>query len=205
MQLSYKAVLFDLGGVLIDIDYQATENAFELLGVQNFKECYTQFAQNALFDRFECGEISPQHFVNLLLPYTWPGTTPNQVVAAWNAMIGAFPSKKLELLRQLKAQQAPLFLLSNTNALHMIEVMQSLKKVSQTSLSSFFNQLFLSHEIGKRKPHPETFSWVSEQIGLAPHDILFIDDSPQHIEGAKAAGLQTHFYIDEVAFYALFS
>lgn len=205
MQASYKAVLFDLGGVLIDIDYQATENAFELLGVKDFQDRYTQFAQNALFDRFECGEISPQHFVNLLLPYTRPGTTPNQVVAAWNAMIGAFPSKKLAHLSQLKAQQAPLFLLSNTNALHMVEVAKSLQKVSDLGLNAFFEKVYLSHEIGKRKPHPETFVWICEQMGYAPKDVLFIDDSPQHIEGAKAAGLQTHFYQDEAAFYALFS
>ena len=66
MRKAYKALLFDLGGVLIDIDYQATESAFEQLGVIDFKNRYTQFAQNELFDRFECGQISPQHFVNLL-------------------------------------------------------------------------------------------------------------------------------------------
>jgi putative hydrolase of the HAD superfamily len=65
--------------------------------------------------------------------------------------------------------------------------------------------VYLSHEIGKRKPHPETFVWICEQMAYAPKDVLFIDDSPQHIEGAKAAGLQTHFYQDEAAFYALFS
>ena len=205
MQQTFQAILFDLGGVLIDIDYHATEKAFEKLGVADFKERYTQFAQNALFDRFECGEISEQHFVNLLLPYTQAGTSPNQVVAAWNAMIGAFPQRKIALLNELKKQQIPLFLLSNTNALHLVEVSRALKKVSDVALGSYFEQVFLSHEIGKRKPHPQTFLWTCDQMGFAPADVLFIDDSPQHIAGAQDAGLQTYFYENETAFYALFS
>lgn len=205
MQNAYKAILFDLGGVLIDIDYTATERAFRLLGVEDFQKSYTQFAQNELFDRFECGEVSPQHFVNLLLPLTRQGTSPNEVVAAWNAMIGAFPTKKLEVLRQLKVQQIPLFLLSNTNALHMVEVTQSLKKATTATLTSFFNEVYLSHEIGQRKPHRATFEWVCEQMKCVPSEVLFIDDSPQHIKGAQQAGLQTHFYKEESDFYALFS
>jgi HAD superfamily hydrolase (TIGR01509 family) len=205
MQQTYRAILFDLGGVLIDIDYHATEKAFQKLGVSDFNERYTQLAQNALFDRFECGEISPQHFVNLLLPNTQAGTSPNQVVAAWNAMIGIFPPRKIDLLLKLKKQDLPIFLLSNTNALHMVEVAKSLQQVSDSPLNTFFEEVFLSHEIGKRKPQPETFIWVCAQMGFAPTDVLFIDDSPQHIEGATAAGLQTYFYQNEESFYALFS
>jgi hypothetical protein len=115
MRKAFKALLFDLGGVLIDINYQATQRAFENLGVSDFNERYTQLAQNELFDRFECGEVSPQHFVNLLLPFAQSGTSPNQVVAAWNAMIGTFPQRKLELLTHLKNQQQALYLLSARN------------------------------------------------------------------------------------------
>jgi putative hydrolase of the HAD superfamily len=204
MQKAYKAVLFDLGGVLIDIDYHATERAFEKLGVSDFKERYSQLAQNELFDRFECGEISPQHFVNLLLPYTQSGTTPNQVVAAWNAMLGAFPTEKLKLIEHLE-KTTPLFMLSNTNELHWIEVERAWRKVSADPMQHFFRKIYLSHEIGQRKPHPETFEWVCQQMGFEPADVLFIDDTPQHIEGAIKAGLQVHYYQDPAAFYALFS
>lgn len=204
MQKAYKAVLFDLGGVLIDIDYYATERAFESLGVSDFKERYSQLAQNELFNRFECGEISPQHFVNLLLPYTQSGTTPNQVVAAWNAMLGAFPTEKLKLIEHLE-KTTPLFMLSNTNELHWIEVERAWRKVSDEPLQHFFKKIYLSHEIGQRKPHPETFEWVCQQMGFEPAEVLFIDDTPQHIEGAIKAGLQVHYYQDLATFYALFS
>lgn len=204
MQKAYKAILFDLGGVLIDIDYYATERAFEQLGVSDFKERYTQLSQNELFDRFECGEISPQHFVNLLLPFTQSGTSPNQVVAAWNAMLGTFPSEKINLLERL-VKTTPLFMLSNTNELHWQEVGRAWQKVSTEPMQHFFSAIYLSHEIGKRKPHPETFVWVCQQMGFEPADVLFIDDSPQHIEGAMKAGLQVHYYQDAAEFYALFS
>ena len=204
MQKAFKAVLFDLGEVLIDIDYHATERAFEELGVSDFKERYTQLAQNELFDRFECGEISPQHFVNLVLPFTQSGTSPNQVVAAWNAMLGSFPLEKIRLLERLSTT-TPLFMLSNTNELHWIEVKRAWQKVTTQPMQHFFSAIYLSHEIGKRKPHPETFVWVCQQMGFEPADVLFIDDSPQHIEGATQAGLQVHYYQDAAAFYALFS
>ena len=193
MQKAYKAVLFDLGGVLIDIDYYATERAFESLCVSDFKERYSQLAQNELFNRFECGEISPQHFVNLLLPYTQSGTTPNQVVAAWNAMLGAFPTEKLKLIKHLE-KTTPLFMLSNTNELHWLGVQRAWSSVSTQPMTAFFEDIYLSHVIGKRKPHPETFLWACQQMGFDPAKVLFIDDSPQHIEGAALAGLQVHYY-----------
>jgi HAD superfamily hydrolase (TIGR01509 family) len=199
-----ELILFDLGGVLIDIDYQATENAFVKLGVEDFQEQYTQFQQNQLFDLFETGQISAQHFINKLLPITREGTSPNEVVHAWNAMIGSFPKEKIELLERL-SKQIRIALLSNTNELHMVQVKRAWVNESSVSFESLFEQVFLSHEIEQRKPDLETFSWVCEQLQVLPKKVLFIDDSPQHIDGANSAGLQTHFYQNTEAFYALFS
>jgi HAD superfamily hydrolase (TIGR01509 family) len=199
-----ELILFDLGGVLIDVDYQATENAFVKLGVEDFQEQYTQFQQNQLFDLFETGQISAQHFINKLLPITRKGTSPNEVVHAWNAMIGSFPKEKIELLERL-SKQIRIALLSNTNELHMVQVKRAWVNASSVSFEYLFEQVFLSHEIEQRKPDLETFSWVCEQLQVLPKKVLFIDDSPQHIDGASSAGLQTHFYQNPEAFYALFS
>jgi glucose-1-phosphatase len=197
-------VLFDLGGVLIDIDYQATENAFVELGVNDFHSQYTQFQQNQLFDLFETGQISAQHFINKLLPITRKGTSPNEVVHAWNAMILNFSEKKVQLLLDLAKTQR-IALLSNTNELHMVEVKKEWSKVSQVPFESLFEHVFLSHEIKQRKPHPETFKWVCLKLKVEPEKVLFIDDSPQHITGAHEAGLQTFYYQNDADFYALFS
>ena len=199
-----ELLLFDLGGVLIDIDYQASEDAFIELGVSDFKGRYTQFQQNELFDLFETGQISAQHFINKLLPFTKKGTSPNQIVHAWNAMIKSFPAKKVSNLIAC-AQRHRIALLSNTNELHMVEVKKEWMKASSILFESLFEQVFLSHEIKQRKPDVETFLWVCSQLNVVPEKVLFVDDSPQHILGAQEAGLQTYYYEDAEAFYAFFS
>ena len=199
-----ELILFDLGGVLIDIDYQATERAFFHLGTRDFQEKYTQFQQNQLFDLFETGQISTQHFINKLLNATQKGTSPNDVVHAWNAMILNFSEKKVKLLIELSKKKR-IALLSNTNELHMVEVKRAWSKLTQVPFESLFEKVFLSHEIKQRKPHSKTFHWVCEQLQVLPSSVLFIDDSPQHITGAKEAGLQTFYYQEEESFYALFS
>ena len=199
-----KCVVLDLGGVLIDIDYQATEDAFMGLGLVDFKERYSQLQQNSLFDEYEKGQISAQHFINKLLDFCPQGTTANKVVSAWNAMLGEFPAEKIALLEQLK-NRFPLYMLSNTNDLHIHGVQAAWKRASSAKMEDYFKAIFLSFEIGKRKPDAETFRWTAEQTGFLPEEILFIDDSPQHIEGAKSIGLQTFYYTDAESFYQLFS
>ena len=200
----FDTIIFDLGGVLIDIDYQATTNGFRNLGVADFELQYNQLQQESLFDSFEKGEISGQHFINKLMDIVPKGISPNQIVAAWNAMLGDFPLKKIELLEQTRETQQT-FLLSNTNEIHMPIVYRNWNNVSNLTFNELFEKVYLSFEIGKRKPDIETFHWVIEENNLNPEKTLFIDDSPQHIEGAKNVGLKTHFYQSEEEFYALFS
>jgi glucose-1-phosphatase len=199
-----ELILFDLGGVLIDIDYQATEHAFIELGVTDFQHHYTQFNQDRLFDLFETGKISAQHFINKLLPIVKRGTSPNQIVHAWNAMILTFPKNKVNLLLGL-AKTKRIALLSNTNELHMVQVHKEWNKACSVPFQSLFEKVFLSHEIHQRKPDMETFQWVCAQLNVEEASVLFIDDSPQHIEGAKNAGLKTFYYEEAASFYALFS
>jgi FMN phosphatase YigB (HAD superfamily) len=200
----FDTIIFDLGGVLIDIDYQATTWAFQELGVLDFEQHYNQLQQESLFDSFEKGEISGQHFINKLMDIVPNGITPNQIVIAWNAMLCDFPLKKIELLGQVRKTHQT-FLLSNTNEIHMPIVFRKWNNSSNLPFNELFEQVYLSFEIGKRKPDVETFQWVINDNNLNPERTLFIDDSPQHIEGAKKAGLNTHFYQSEGEFYELFS
>jgi len=202
--MNYKAILFDLGGVLIDVDYQKTIDAFIDLGMENFDECYSQANQTKLFDEFEIGKISEQRFINSLLPYLRPGTSPNQAVHAWCAMVIGFKAQKVDLLAKFK-EKYPLYMLSNTNALHMPVVNREWDKVSDKPLEFYFEKIFLSHEIHKRKPHPETFEFVCSEIKFKPEEVLFIDDSIQHVEGAKKAGLQAMLLQDDEKLFQLIS
>ena len=202
--INFSCLILDLGGVLLDIDYHSTKIAFESLGLQDFSNLYHQFQQNELFDRFECGEISAQRFINDLLPHLPTGTSANSLVKAWNAMLGDFDPDKLHFMDQIK-QQVPVALLSNTNELHFAEVLRSWKKHRGEEMEVFFHEMFISHLIGKRKPNTDTFTWVCSQLKFAPEQVLFIDDSPQHIEGALAAGLQAKLYQPGISFEAYFS
>lgn len=203
-KLAYEQIIFDLGGVLIDIDYQATEKAFIDLGFEDFGEKYSQLNQNDLFDKFEKGEISAQHFINKILPLCPNGTSPNKVVAAWNAMLGEFPKEKIELLQRVKSR-LPIYMLSNTNEIHIPKVYEAWDKVSDLPMSALFDKIYLSFEIGKRKPEVATFNWVCESLKINPETTLFIDDSPQHIEGAKKAGLHTYYYQSKSEFLEFFN
>jgi putative hydrolase of the HAD superfamily len=202
--MAYDAVILDLGGVIINLDYNKTIRAFEALGMSDFKTVYSQAAQTNLFDDFETGKVSAQHFINSLLPHLKEGTSPNKVVHAWNAMILDVPQKKLELLETLK-KRFPIFLLSNTNELHIPAVRREFAKVSTLPMEHFFTKMYLSHEVKMRKPNAEVFEFVCKENNLNPTNTLFVDDSIQHIEGAKMIGLNAEYLSNPEDLYQLFS
>lgn len=196
------ALLFDLGGVLIDVDYHKTIDAFAQLGVQNPSNLYNQFGQNQLFDQYEKGEVSSKFFLEKLKTLTKIDTIESDIVIAWNAMIGDFPTKKLDFIAEL-SQHNPCFLLSNTNEIHLKKAIENLQKTAFKNIDDLFIKCYYSHIIGKRKPEVETFKWVVNQMGLEANKVLFIDDSPQHIEGAKKAGLQVIYYKEDSDLFSI--
>lgn len=200
-----KAIIFDFGGVLINIDYNATIRAFQNLGIEDFDEMYSQAAQSNLFDEIETGKISAQRFINGVLDYLPSGTSPNKVVEAWNAMILDVPASRIELLKRLKTEGYKIFLLSNTNEIHIDLAYREWDKVSDQRPQEIFDHVYLSNEIGMRKPDAEIFEFVCEKQGLTPSETLFIDDSIQHIHGAKKIGLQTYHLTPDRSLQELFS
>lgn len=188
---NFQNIIFDLGGVILNIDYQKTADSFREMSLTSFEDLYSQATQNDLFDRFEVGEISAQHFVNKMLTLLPVNTSANKVVRAWNAMLLDFPQENLDFLREIKKHKQT-FLLSNTNEIHVQTFNRKLREqTGESNLNTYFNEVYFSNEIGKRKPHPETFQYICDLNKLVPSETLFIDDSIQHIEGAKKIGLQT--------------
>ncbi len=185
------AIIFDFGGVLINIDYGATITAFKNLGIKDFDQMYSQAAQSNLFDELEIGQISPQRFINGILEYLPKGTSPNQVVHAWNAMLLDVPEERIKLLLRLKQEGYKIYLLSNTNEIHIDVAYRHWERTNQISPDDLFDHVYLSHEMGMRKPSTEIFHRVCKEQDLTPSNTLFIDDSIQHIEGAKKCGLKT--------------
>lgn len=189
--MSIKNIIFDLGGVVLNIDYNATAEAFRNLGLKDFDELYSQAQQTNLFDDFEKGLCSTPYFINALLNYLPAGTSANKVVAAWNAMILEFPQENLELLQKLKTTHRT-FLLSNTNEIHIQCFNRALERASgEKSLAPYFEKVYFSCDMKMRKPDPEIFEKVCDENHLIKSETLFIDDTERHIQGARSAGLET--------------
>lgn len=185
-----KNILFDLGGVLFHIDYHRTIDAFKSLGEADFERLFTQHQQNTLFDSFETGKISSKSFVEGLQLFL-PNCGKEVIIKAWNAMLLGLPAKHLILLEEL-SKKYRLFLLSNANKIHIDFVNNHLRqKHAIDCIDSYFEKAYYSHLIGMRKPHPSTFEFVLKDAGIEAKNTLFIEDTLQHIEGAKKVGLKT--------------
>lgn len=187
---NFNAIIFDLGGVILNIDYHRTISAFKALGMSDFDRHFTQLKQEQLFDLYETGHIADADFRQGLRPHLHPDVTDAQIDAAWNAMLLDLPKHRLNLLMQLKNRHRT-FLLSNTNAIHINEFHRQLHAShGLMDLNGHFERVYFSYEMGLRKPDPAIFSRVCEENRLNPEETLFIDDSPQHVEGARVAGLK---------------
>ena len=187
-----RHIIFDLGGVLLNIDYSATERAFEALDIPDFKQRYSQLRQNAFFDDWETGRIDREAFLSGIQGVSANNNlTEAQILEAWNAMLLDFPLRRLQLLQQLRGYY-DLILLSNTNEVHEAAFNEILMRAHGIpSIAHFFDKVYYSHRVGMRKPDKEIFQHILDENSLKPEHTLFIDDSPQHIETAKSLGIQT--------------
>jgi putative hydrolase of the HAD superfamily len=186
-----RHIIFDLGGVLLNIDYHRTEEAFIASGITNFGHLFSQLKQSPLFDDFEMGKISEQQFIAGLQSIAPGMLTEKQIITAWNAMLLDFPLRRLQLLQQMRLHY-DLFLLSNTNEIHETAFNKILMDGhSIPNIGVFFDRVYLSHRVGLRKPMPEIFELVLNENSLSPEHTLFIDDSHQHIVAAQKLGIQT--------------
>jgi len=186
-----KNIIFDLGGVIYAIDYQATISAFKGLGIKNFEQIYAKAGQSNLFDALETGRISKAEFLREIKGYLNSSISDDDVINAWNAMLIDFMPDALKCLKALNGDYR-IFLLSNTNEIHIKEIKSRVGKAFYTEFCQLFEEVYLSHDLGLRKPNTEVFRHIISEKDLNPSETLFIDDSPQHVEGAVQAGLKAY-------------
>ncbi len=200
----YSAIIFDLGGVIINLDYNATVREFKNLGITNFDAVFSKARQADLADKFERGEISSDDFFAEITRLSELNLSRHELEKAWNAMLLDIPKGRLDLIQKI-GQTRPVFLLSNTNHAHTQAYNQTIKaNFGAENLDPWFSKVYLSFEMGKRKPEARIFTQVIEENNLNPATTLFIDDSPQHVEGARKVGLQAHHLTDEQDIRTLF-
>lgn len=183
-------ILLDLGGVLIDVDYHRTADAFNALGFDGFEAIYSKAQQDHLFDGFEIGALSPAEFRLRIRSLHGNGITDDQVDHCWNAMLGRIPQERIDLVARLK-QRYRVLLLSNTNVIHVPAFERIIAEHNGISnFKSLFDGAYYSCEMGLRKPDAQAFHHVLSRHGAEPSRTLFIDDSIQHVIGARDAGLR---------------
>ncbi len=185
-----KNLIFDLGGVILDIDPERTLNAFRDLGIKNIDSLYTLKKQSGIFDEFDTGKTDLDTFRHNLRKASGKNFTDEEFNAAWCAMLVEFPPERIALLEVLK-KQFRTFLFSNTNVLHHEVYTQMLKETTgHDSLSELFEKAYFSHTFGMRKPDVKVFERILEKNDLKAEQTLFLDDLEQNTDAAKAAGIK---------------
>lgn len=187
-----KNIIFDLGGVIVNIDYSRTLRELSNLGVKDTANFFTQDAQSQLCDDFELGKISAENFRCQLQRQLNFTAHADLIDAAWSALLLDVPHTKIQQISTLKKRGHRLFVLSNTNSIH-IENLHNHLKIHHgiPNLDTLFEKVYYSHQIHLRKPSSEIFQFVVETHQLDTAQTLFIDDTARHIQGAKSIGLQT--------------
>ena len=200
-----KNIVFDLGGVLINLNVPRCVNAFTaLMGAENMRTVLgmdddgegvksVSIANRQLMADFERGNISTQEFVAQIMPYCHPGTTEQDIKDAWMAMVADLPQERLDIVAQLRQQGYRIYMLSNGNDLHF-------ESINATyHLDAYFERFFLSQEMHMAKPEPEIFVRVNEAIGGTPDNTVFIDDLSANRQAAeKTVGWTTFADINQL-------
>jgi FMN phosphatase YigB (HAD superfamily) len=183
-------IIFDLGNVILNIDYQNTIDAFKKIGVPNASSFYSKSSQLNIFNQLETGHISKQNFI-LEIQKIVPKASASQIINAWNAILQDLPNERLEILKNIK-DKFSIFLLSNTNSIHIEKIINKLGEKKYEEFYNLFEKVYYSHEVKLRKPNSDIFKLVIKENCLSIKNTLFIDDSIQHIESAKKIGLKTY-------------
>jgi len=184
----YKTLIFDFGGVIIDIDFALTEKMFALLGVEKIDiDFFNDREDGGLFDRFERGEISPTIFRTAMKKKIPKVISDKEFDQAWNALLLKIPQYRIKIIETLK-EKYTCVLLSNSNQIHYDYYRGKLEKeYAYKKFSDLFHHTYFSHEIALRKPYSDIYKKVSEDLNLNSSEVLFIDDMQANIEGAKKA------------------
>ncbi len=187
-----KNLIFDFGNVIFEIDFKKAQQSFTNLGIDDVDAFFAHKAHSSVFDDLETAKISPANFrEEIRILVNKPLLTDNQIDNAWNSLlIGSFKENHDLLLRMRKKYRT--FLLSNSNEIHYNWIMSYLKREFELeNYDDYFEKVYFSQQMKLRKPNKEIFEQVLNENNLNPTETLFIDDSPQHIEGAKKLGIQT--------------
>ena len=191
--MNRKAIIFDMGGVLVDLDVEGCKTAFKMiLGYDNIDNIIDACHQKGIWGELEEGAMSADDFRRIVLAGSRPGSRVEDVDKAMSYILIGIEPYKVQLLRYL-SESYDLYMLSNNNSICLPFAADIFEKAG-IPLDDIFLKLFLSFEMKALKPSEEFYKRVVAQLGGVVDDMLFIDDSMRNVEGAIAAGLPSVYY-----------
>ena len=189
-----RAIIFDIGGVLIGLDLDRCIRAFrEILGFERITELLDPCHQKGIYGEMEAGVVSADDFRAQVLAESRPGCVPQDVDRAMGALLDGVDPRTVAVIRRLQ-EKYPLYLLSNNNPISMPLCLKALAHAGLDPDSTFRDQ-FISCDLKILKPAPAFYLEAVRRIGLPAGEILFIDDNPANVEGARAVGMQARLYV----------
>jgi len=191
-----KNIIFDLGNVLLNLDFDASIKAFQELGLDKAVLDRQQAYADPVFYNLEVGKITPEFFRQKAREIlNNPDLNDEQIDDAWYAMILDIPPHRVEAVQKLN-KEYNVYLFSNTNQIHIERLRAEFMEQYGFEFPSLFKEVYYSHEIHDRKPELSSFEKVIELSGVDPNESIFIDDLENNIIGAQKAGLKT-FWLKE--------
>lgn len=184
-------LIFDMGGVIIDINLHLAMQAFAALADCDAEELKSRFWGSEFFLAHETGHCTDMDFRTNIAALLGKTFTDDEIDLAWNSLLLEIPAKRIELLKQLRKKHK-LYLLSNTNGIHIKAINQLLdQQYGIKGMEELFDKVYYSHQIGKRKPGPEIYKYVLSDAGMNAEDCLFFDDLPANLQAPGEIGIQT--------------
>jgi len=188
--MRYDAILLDLGGIIVDIDYEKPLSAFNSLGIKGVDQLFLKGGPDSLFYRYERGEVSSAEFFETLREYAQYSISLDEVQQGWDSILVNLPEERLDFLAEI-GKQYPLFLLSNINDSHQAAFRRMVHATRPGfDFDALFQKAYYSHELGMRKPEERAFKHILSTHSIVPERLLYIDDSDEHITAASALGIQ---------------
>lgn len=195
-----KVIIFDFGGVLINLNRQAAVDKLVALGVYDADNLLNNYVQSGLFLDLESGVVTPDEFRNKLrADYALQHITDEQIDEAFLAFLLDVPEHKLQLLRRLKSsahnadgESVRIVMLSNTNAIHFPYCIKKHFEYDGYKIDDYFDALYLSYEMRASKPDEEIFLKLLKAENVQSEECFFLDDGPRNIEAAKRLGFNVH-------------
>ncbi|WP_455497805.1 HAD family hydrolase [Coprobacter sp.] len=203
MMKGIKTIIFDLGGVLMDLNKQRCINAFKHLGFTDIQEYLGEYEQKGMFMDLEDGTISAPEFRDKIRNHIGKPVTDQQIDDAFNLFLVGIPDYKLTMLLELR-KKYQVFMLSNTNPVMFEGRIPELFKMQGGSISDYFDKFYLSYQLGATKPKPIVFEKIIADAKILPEETLFLDDSRRNIEAARTLGFKIYLTAPQEDFTSIF-